>query len=164
VRGLEPRLKLTGVELYERRLVSGGALSTTFMAMHAANFARHLADGEIIAPASFMDSADTGWFEPIFSRGELISSGLPDTISARLLGNVLLVDRSKTENRTPPPLKQWILDADDAGNAELLSSQFIDHSAVIALRQDDPKAFMFSRAALMKSMAEELVGTTAPVG
>jgi hypothetical protein len=52
IRGLEPRLKLTPLEIAERRLVSGGALSSTFAAMHAVGGARGLSDGEIIPPAA----------------------------------------------------------------------------------------------------------------
>lgn len=51
IRGLEPRLKLTQIDLQERRLVRGGALSTTFTTMHAASGAMSVASGIIIEPS-----------------------------------------------------------------------------------------------------------------
>jgi hypothetical protein len=157
VRGLEPRLKLAEAELFERRLVSGGALSTTFMAMHAANCARHLENGNLIEPASYMDSADTSCFESVFGRPDLIAANMPDTISARLFGNVVLIDKSRMHGRSSPPIKQWILRAAEQNDWDVLASQFIDRSAAEALEIDDPKGFMSSRVRLMKSKAESLV-------
>ena len=87
IRGLEPRLKLTEVELFERRLVSGAALSTTFAALHAANGARSLIDGTTIEPATYMTSSDVSPFEPVFSRAELVSAGITHTVSARMFGS-----------------------------------------------------------------------------
>jgi hypothetical protein len=92
IRGLEPRLKLTEIELRERRLVAGGALSTTFTTMHAVSGTRSLATGAVIQPATYMARSDVSYFEPVFARRELLSGGMPHAISARMFGNVVLVD------------------------------------------------------------------------
>ena len=84
IRGLEPRLKLSPIDFLERRLVMGGALSATFTVMHAIHKARNLTSGQIIEPSTYMASADASWFEPVYSRSELVESGLPNMMSGQL--------------------------------------------------------------------------------
>jgi len=157
IRGLEPRLKLSAIDLYERRLVSGRALSNSFAAMHAANRARSILDGSLIDPAVYMASADMSWFEPVFSRAELIEGGLPHTISARLFGNLILVDANHPQ-QDPASIKRSIYEARDRDAWDVLESQFINHAAVIALENEHPPRFMMERARLMRHKAAELVG------
>jgi hypothetical protein len=157
IRGLEPRLKLSAIDLYERRLVSGRALSNSFAAMHAANHARSIVDGTLIDPAVYMASADMSWFEPVFSRAELIKGGLPHTISARLFGNLVLVD-PRHPQQDPASIKSSIFDARNREDWDVLESQFIDHAAVIAIENGDPPRFMMERARRMQQKAADLVG------
>jgi hypothetical protein len=157
IRGLEPRLKLSALDLYERRLVSGRALSNSFAAMHAANQARSLLDGTLIDPATYMTAADMSWFEPAFSRAELIEGGLPHIISARIFGNVVLVGRPD-HSRSAGSIRRLILDAKDRGDWNMLRSQFMDDAALAAVENGDPRSFMIERARLMHQKAAELVG------
>lgn len=156
LRGLEPRLKLTQIDLFERRLVSRGALSATFAAMFAVTGARSLTDGKPIDPAIYMAGSETNFFETIYSRAELISGGLANAISARLFGNVVLADRSLLKQRG---MRLWIIAAAEAGAWDVLASQFIDAEAVAALSLNDPIAFISRRVGLMRRRALELVGS-----
>lgn len=160
IRGLEPRLKLTDIDLYERRLVSGGALSNTFVAMHAANGARSLLDGALIDPDTYMASANMNRFVPVFSRAELIHGGLPHTISARLFGNIVLVDRTNPKPDTKS-IKRWILDAKGRADWDILGSQFINDAAISELESNNASAFMMNRVRLMNQKASQLVGNGA---
>lgn len=157
IRGLEPRLKLTEIELRERRLVSGGALSTTFTTMHAAVKARSLAAGTVIEPAEYMASVELSWFEPVFSRAELLAGGLPNAMSARMFGNVVLVpplDRLLH----PASLRAWIIRRAENNDWDILASQFINHEAVTAVQKNDIPEFFASRVRLMHQKAKDLVG------
>jgi len=158
IRGLEPRLRLTTIELFERRLVSGGALSATFATMHAATHARNLINNDIIEPTTYMTDSDMSPFQPVFSRTELLSSGLTNTISARMFGNVVLVDRAQL--RRQGSIRTCILKAATRGDWETLRSQFIDEAAVAALECSDVKEFMGRRVQLMHAKAEALVNGT----
>jgi hypothetical protein len=157
IRGLEPRLKLTEIELLERRLVAGGALSKTFTTMHAVHGARSLAAGTRIEPATYMARSDVSYFEPVFGRPELASGGMPHAISARMFGNVVLVD--------PLDLilhggsrKGWILRRAANGDWDILASQFIDRASAAALEANDMIGFFRSRVRLMHERARALVG------
>lgn len=158
IRGLEPRLKLTVMDLLERRLVSGGALSATFAAMHAVNDARNLIDGARIEPATYMTNSDLNFFEPVFSRQECLAGGLPHTISAKLFANVILIDREQLK-RGDKDIRRCILDAAQRGKWDILRSQFIDDAAVAALQAGRIRDFMLSRAKLMHEKANCLVAT-----
>jgi hypothetical protein len=156
VRGLEPRLKLSEIELFERRLVAGGALSTTFATMHAATEARSLINGSVIEPAMYMTHSDVSWFEPVFTRPELVAGGLPHAISARMFGNVVLVDRAQLKKQAGS-LRDSITQAAKDAHWDVLASQFINEEAVAALEVQDVRAFMKSRVGLMHDMARVLV-------
>ena len=155
IRGLEPRLKLTEFDLFERRLVTGGALSATFTAMHAVHGARSLIDGAQIDPSIYMATLDPNWFAPVFSRDELRAT-LADAVSARIFGNVVLV--SKAERSGGPIPRELILNAANRGNWELLASQFVDTDVVKALRENDVLFFLLRRTELMHQAARQLVG------
>jgi hypothetical protein len=154
VRGLEPRLKLTATEIFERRIVAGGALSSTYAAMYAANEARDIPDGSFIYPSVFMNSNDMSAFQPVFSRAELIAGGLPHTISARLFANVVLFG----SNAPSEYVRASIIGAAEREDWSTLSSQFIDDHAVVALKAGDPSGFMKARVQMMIAKAAELVG------
>lgn len=158
IRGLEPRLKLTEIELFERRLVSGGALSATFAAMHATIGSRSLVDGAIIDPAVYMASSDTNFFEVVFSRAELLAAGMTNAISARVFGNVVLVDRAHLKQQGNTDIHDWILNAAAKSKWDVLASQFIDKEAVQALELGEVPTFIGRRAWLMHKRAEALVG------
>jgi hypothetical protein len=157
IRGLEPRLKLTEIELLERRLVAGGALSTTFTTMHAVNGAKSVATGAVIEPATYMARSDLTRFEPVFTRPELLSGGMPHAISARMFGNVVLVDPLDRIVQGGN-LRGWILGAAANEQRDILASQFIDHDAVRALEGDDVRGFFRSRVRLIHERARRLVG------
>ena len=159
IRGLEPRLKLTEIELFERRLVSGGALSATFAAMYAVSGARSLVDGSMIDPATYMVGSDINFFEAVFSRAELMSGGLSNAISARVFGNVVLVDRTMLKQHGSNDIRRWILAAADKGEWGMLASQFIDADAVQGLKEGDPRTFIARRVRLMHEKALALVGS-----
>jgi hypothetical protein len=157
IRGLEPRLKLTEIELFERRIVSGGALSATFAAMHAVSGVKNLFDGSKIEPSSYMTNSDLSFFEPIFSRAELRAAGMINSVSARMFGNVVLVDKASPGQQSSGEIRRVILEAASAGEWERLRSQFIDETAVDALKLDHPTHFMGRRVWLMHKRALELV-------
>jgi hypothetical protein len=159
IRGLEPRLKLTAIEFFERRLVSGGALSATFAAMHAVNRAQSLVDGGMIEPATYMTSSDLSQFEPVFSREEMLSGGLPHTISAKIFANVILIDRAQLKRRDKS-IQKCILNAAASGAVDALRSQFIDEATIAALQAGKVRDFMLLRAHLMHEKAEALVTGT----
>ncbi|WP_410708049.1 DUF262 domain-containing protein [Bradyrhizobium sp. BWA-3-5] len=159
IRGLEPRLKLTEIEFFERRLVSGGALSATFAAMYAVSSPKSIVDSAPIDPATFMGGADINFFETVFSRQELMSGGLTNAISARLFGNVVLVDKTMLRQQVSNDLRRWILAAADKGEWGVLASQFIDADAVQGLRKGDPQTFIRRRVRLMYERALDLVGS-----
>ncbi|QLF70524.1 DUF262 domain-containing protein [Peteryoungia desertarenae] len=154
VRGLEPRLKLTATELLERRIVAGGALSSTYAAMYAANEARDIPNGDYIHPSVYMASNDMSAFQPVFARAELVQGGLPHTISARLFANVVLFG----SNTAPDNLRECIIGAAERHDWATLSSQFIDEEAVQALRVNDAVRFMNARVQIMIARAHALVG------
>jgi Protein of unknown function DUF262 len=162
IRGLEPRLKISSIDFFDRRLVKGGALSATFTAMHAAQKARNLSDGQIIEPSTYMASADANSFEPVFSRSELVDGGLSDVVSARILGNLVLVDRTK--QRESSAIKQSIVQAVERGDRLALDSQFINRAAMAALASDNPIDFIEARSEVMFAKAEELVSEPTPPG
>jgi len=156
IRGLEPRLKLTEMDLLERRLVRGGALSATFTAMHAVNEARRLTDGYTIDPSVYMKSLDASWFIPIFSRAEIISAVSSETVSARIFANVLLVDETGGRRGDLMP-RDAILAAAERQDWQALSSQFINQAAVDMLLKQDVIEFMLIRSELMHARASRLV-------
>ncbi|UPJ42864.1 DUF262 domain-containing protein [Bradyrhizobium sp. 40] len=158
LRGLEPRLKLTQIDLFERRLVSRGALSATFAAMFAVTGTKSLVDGKAIDPATYMAGSETNFFETVYSRAELTSGGLANAISARLFGNVVLADRTLLKQQGLQGMRLWINAAAEAGAWDVLASQFIDAEAVTAMQVNDPVGFMSRRVWLMRRRALELVG------
>jgi hypothetical protein len=148
-------LKLTALELVERRIVAGGALSSTYAAMYAANEARDIPDGSFIHPSVFMSSNDMSSFQPVFSRAELVAGGLPHTISARLFANVVLFG----SNASAEYIRSTIFGAATREDWSTLNSQFINPDAVIALANNDPLSFMSARVEAMISKATELVNS-----
>jgi hypothetical protein len=150
-------LKLTEIELFERRLVSGGALSTTFTTMHAVSGVKSLITGSLIEPATYMTRSDVSWFEPVFTRPELVAGGMTHAISARIFGNVALVDRAELKKQGGS-LKDCIIRAAKSARSDVLASQFIDEDAVAALEYGHVRDFMKIRVHLMHDRATMLVG------
>lgn len=155
IRGLEPRLKISPLELFDRRLVSGGALSATFAAMFAVNEACDLNTGHIVDPPSFMSSADLGSFDSVVPRPALEASGATGAISARILGNVVLTNRSGYRSGYQS-IRSAILRQDWRS----LKSQFVDEKVVSALEAGDYRTFVESRVQLMHTKALSLVNGT----
>lgn len=83
---------------------------------------------------------NTTFFEPIYPRAELLAAGMINTVSARMFGNVILVDRIA-------------LGQQGAGKWERLKFQFIDKTAVEALKLGHQTQFMGRRAWLMHRRA-----------
>ncbi|WP_316174556.1 DUF262 domain-containing protein [Bradyrhizobium sp. SZCCHNRI1073] len=158
IRGLEPRLKLTELELFDRRLVSGGALSATFTAMHACIGSRSLVDGSTIDPAIYTANSDANFFEVVFSRAQLLSAGMTNAISARLFGNLVLVDRAHLKSQGNSDVSQWLIYAAANGGWDILATQFIDQEAINALQLGNVAAFIRCRVRLMHQYARVLVG------
>lgn len=158
IRGLEPRLKLNSVEFVERRLVSGAALSSAFVAMHAAKRARSLAGGGEINPASYMASKELREFEAVFSRSELTNANIK-TASSRLFANVVLLDEESIGKYGRGGAKEAIRDTADRNDWATLRSQFIDEMCVQHLFADNVEGFLNTRAGLMFDTASELVGS-----
>jgi hypothetical protein len=158
IRGLEPRLRLSVEDLMERRLVSGAALSSTFATMHAVNEARSLTSGVQISTAIYMTTSDLGWFHPVFTRLELSAGGFENLASSRIFGNVILMDQETITRFGAAGAKQSLLAAAARDEWETLSSQFVNRSAIDALRLGHCAAFMRCRVELMLRKAFALVG------
>ena len=156
VRGLEPRLKLTPIDLYERRLVTGGALTSTFATMHAVNGARDLSSGEVIQPSGYMNGGDMAWFEPIFRKQEILLDGR-EALSAKMFSNVVLVDRT-IHRPSSLDLGEQITRLASEGRWDVLHSQFIDEDAVKSLAQGDRVRFLIERVSRMHLLASNLAG------
>lgn len=157
VRGLEPRLKLTSKELYERRIVSGGALSSTFAAMHAVRGSMNLYTGEIVPPELFMMDSGAAWFEPVFDKDELLESSVPADVSSRMFGNLTLVDR-RHRYSSGIPLRAAIIQNALDRKWEVLDSNFISEAAAASLISGDIRGFVEQRATSMVEFAQQLVG------
>jgi hypothetical protein len=105
-----------------------------------------------------MSSKNLYWFDSVLSRPELIAAGLQDTVSARTLGNVVLVDRAKNSRiGDDASLKTLVASRAAAGEWEVLRSQFIDQRAANSLIENRGSEFVQARAQLMYERASELV-------
>ena len=156
IRGLEPRLKLSSLDLADRRLVSGGALSSTFVTMHAANNARSLQTGDFVDTSTYMKTSDFSRFAPVFSRGQLLESGYEGVVSSRLFGNVVLLD-DQSIHLEGDNLKRSIISKALDGDWDTLRSQFMDEAAIRYLEQNRCRDFINHRVQLMFDKASELV-------
>jgi len=157
VRGLEPRLRLSPDDLFQRRLVSGAALTSTFVTMHANHRARSLATGEVINPTTYMSVPDMGTFEPIFNRADVSRAGFDNVISAKLFGNVLLMDDATRQQFGSGNIREAILAAGARDDWETLRSQFIDKESFAAIQSNDVVTTLYNRAYDMHSSASRLV-------
>jgi len=155
VRGLEPRLKLSEADFAERRLLSGGALSATLVAMFGKNGASDFVNRATFHPSG-LNMADVSVFQPVFSRDEMRLYGFPSVVSAKLLANVVIWDQPGSSET----IRAAIMKAADRDDWVVLHSQFIDKAAVSALDNWDIHTFMMARAALMHKKASELVGAS----
>ncbi len=84
-------------------------------------------------------------------------------ISARVFGNVVLVDRAE-HKKAAGDVKDYISRAAAHDNWDVLKSQFIDVEAVEAMRQGKAARFMHLRVQAMHERALELVGTITVTG
>jgi hypothetical protein len=108
-----------------------------------------------------MAGLDLNCFEPIFSRSELLSGGLQNAISARMFGNVVLVDQLDKLIHGGS-LRNWILRRGENRDWDILASQFIDPESIATLKKNDARGFFASRSRLMYDRAGTLVGEIEP--
>lgn len=158
IRGLEPRLRLSVADFFDRRLIKGKALSSAFGAMFAVREARSLLTGEVVAAPLYMSVADLEAFQTIFSGDELRSHGLDIGPSSRIFPNIILTSVLEREVPGPSDWRTHILRLAEAGQAKTLVSQLIDDVAVAKLQAGEVKGFMLRRAELMRAEALALVG------
>ncbi|EHY76059.1 hypothetical protein PstZobell_01302 [Stutzerimonas stutzeri ATCC 14405 = CCUG 16156] len=158
IRGLEPRLKLSAMDLYERRLLSGKALSTTFAMMFAANNAACIRIGSAIEPAKYMTSDFTECFNAIFSLAELAEAGLKQAVSAKFFSNLVLIDRA-LPRQTSKEIRESILTLYRGQRWDVLESQFISHEAAEALSNNDIELFFLLRGRDLHDGAARMVGS-----
>lgn len=157
IRGLEPRLRLSVTDFFERRLIRGKALSSAFGAMFAVNDARSLLTREVVSPSLYMSTADTDSFQTIFSAQELRAQGLDVGPSSRIFPNLVLVNVLERELPAPSDWRAHILSLADGGHFDVLLSQMIDEAAVAHLSDGTVQAFLRRRAELMREKALSLV-------
>jgi Protein of unknown function DUF262 len=157
VRGLEPRLKTVSSDFLERRVISGGALSTTFITMHAVSGAHDIYTGEKIDPPNYMRQLDINLFETIYTKDELDKLSLSRGNSAKVFGNVIL-SVPIAKSRAPNAARSAMLSMADADRWDVLSSQFINRNAVSALRAGNDFSFVLARVKEMHLRAAALVG------
>ncbi|UQY33149.1 DUF262 domain-containing protein [Pseudomonas fulva] len=158
IRGLEPRLKLSAIDLHERRLLSGKALSTTFAMMFAANNAACLKNGAIIEPVKYMTSDFTESFGVIYTLNELADAGARQSVSAKIFSNLVLVDRS-LPRQSSSDIRADIIRLYEEENWDILASQFISEHAARALYEGDVVNFLVTRANDLHHKAVQMVGT-----
>ena len=159
VRGLEPRLKIAPSDFLERRVISGGALSTTFLTMHAVSKASDIYTGHTIDPIKYMKQLNVNVFETIYTKEELDQLKLSRAKSAKVFGNVILSARA-SQLRPMDTAKSVIMSMAEAERWDVLHSQFINRDAVGALHAGDGVAFVLARANEIYMRAAELVGTS----
>jgi hypothetical protein len=138
-------------------VISGGALSTTFITMHAVSGACDIYTGDKIDPTNYMGQLDINVFETIYTKDELDKLSLSRANSAKVFWNVILSPR-RAKLRTPDAARSAILSMADADRWDVLSSQFISRKAVSALRAGDDFAFVLARVREIHLRAAALVG------
>ena len=162
IRGLEPRLRLDAHDLAHRRVVTGAALSATFVTMHAAAKCRSLATGAVIDPSIYMSVADPAWFEPVFTREEIAVSSFGDVVSAKLFSNVVLLDETTRARFGQGGARNALLSAAERGDWQALQSQFIDKDTFDAVASGEIEDFLMLRAFVMVDEATRIVGERTP--
>lgn len=158
IRGLEPRLRLDALDLAHRRLVTGAALSATFVTMHAETKCRSFVTGQIIDPSTYMSVADPAWFEPVFTRAEIAASPFGDVVSAKLFSNVVLMDDASRQRFGQGGAREALKSAAERGDWDALHSQFIDKDTFDALVAGEIEDFLMLRAFIMLDEATRIVG------
>ena len=158
IRGLEPRLRLSVTDFFERRLIRGKALSSAFGAMFAVHGARSLGTGDLVPPSLYMSVSDLSSFQTLFSGPELRAHGLDAGPSPRIFPNIILTN--VLEQKAPGAFdwRAHILRLAVEGQDHVLSSQFIDAEAVRLLRAEATVDFLRRRANLLHEKALALVG------
>jgi len=146
------------MDLYERRLLSGKALSTTFAMMFAANNAACIRIGSAIEPAKYMTSDFTECFNAIFSLAELAEAGLKQAVSAKFFSNLVLIDRA-LPRQTSKEIRESILTLYRGQRWDVLESQFISHEAAEALSNNDIELFFLLRGRDLHDGAARMVGS-----
>jgi hypothetical protein len=157
IRGLEPRLRLSEDDFFERRLISGKALSVTFATMFARNNTRDLRNGDQIPAAGYMSSPDLNSFDTIFSFKELKSNGIDIGPSARILPNIIL---HNIANENANQNKNWlnfILERDKCGDFSTLASQFLDKKCIEYIKSGQVLFFLKRRAEMLQEYAKFLI-------
>lgn len=91
VSALHRRLTVSGVDFMERRFISRKALSSAFVCMFAANGARSLVTGELIAPSEYLHTFDPDCLFPICDHRVLSATLERSLPSARIFANLVLV-------------------------------------------------------------------------
>jgi hypothetical protein len=158
IRGLEPRLRLSDDDFFERRLIRGRALSAAFATMFAAHKAKSLLTGDEIPASIYMSASDLGAFQTIFSAKELRNYGLDIGPSPRRFSNVILTSPTEEPVLYPPDWRSEIVRQGDAARMDVLASQFIDEEALSALMSGSILGFLRRRASVLRAGAQMLVG------
>jgi len=158
IRGLEPRLRLSEADFFERRLIRGKALSATFAAMFAIQGAKSLLTGQLIPSSIYMSESDLRAFQTIFAAKELRDSGLDVGPSSRMFPNIILTNLTEKADTQRRDWQAVILELAEAGRMDVLASQFIDDEALQMLNSASITQFLRRRAGLLRAKAQALVG------
>lgn len=158
IRGLEPRLRLSVTDFFERRLIRGKALSGAYAAMFAVHNARSLATGDLVSPSLYMSVSDLDSFQTIFSGSELRAHGIDAGPSPRIFPNIILTNVIEPKTPGASDWRENILRLAKEGQDHVLRSQFIDAEAVQLLQKKATVGFLRCRAKLLHDKALALVG------
>lgn len=157
IRGLEPRLRLSDEDFYERRLIRGKALSSAFVTMFAVREAKSLSTGKTVPPALYMSTPSLDAFDIIFSSRELRDAGLDIGPSPRIFPNVILTNAMENAVANQQTMLDHMRSLRKEGKFDVLASQFIDRSAADALECGSILVFLNTRARMIRSVAKHLV-------
>ncbi len=162
IRGLEPRLRLSTDDFFDRRLIKGKALSASFAAMFATNGARSLSTGALIPTSTYMSNPDIRSFVTVYNGSELKRVGIEVGPSPRIFPNLVAINSSDEELNFEGRRKNRIVSLLDNGAVEVLASQFIDEEAAISLKAGQIVEFLRRRAVLLQKAAYNRVGAAKP--
>jgi hypothetical protein len=156
VRGLEPRLRLSDADFYERRLIRGKALSSAFVTMFAAQDAKSLISGAPIPTSLYMTAPNLSPFVTLATTATLRDVGIEVGPSPRIFPNILLTSPLEEVVPGPPDWVKLVLANMNQGRWDVLHSQFIDEAACMSLALGEIDDFLHRRAAILRSAAAAL--------
>ncbi len=135
-------------------MLKGKALTTAFLTMLNSRLSS-ISDEHSFGTGKLTSVYDTSLLLPVLSLEE-VRSVRAGVQSAKVPANVVLAPTTEAYDLTfdPRNLVFSLADADPT----LLHAQFVDESAVDALRNNDVRSFLNRRANLISESASELVG------